>query len=106
MKNKLLRAIQRSEFAYSAYLKNKRYFQAIRIYNANKVVYGLLEEFLFLCEEKDIEIVCNYLFHLEDWFNQFENKNKEEKMELSSEFVFERLENAVPFPKDFKDKLL
>lgn len=106
MKSKLLRAIQRSEFAYSAYIENKKYFQALRIYKANKIIYDLLEEYLLLCDEKDIELVCNYLFHLEDWFNQFDEKSKGINMELSSKFVFERLNYAIPFPKDFKNRLI
>lgn len=106
MKTKLLRAIQRSEFAHVEYKKNKKYFQALRIYKANQLVYQLLEEYLYVCEKEDIEEVCKYLFHLEDWSNQFQYETQNKNIELSKEFVFQRLAFSIPYPKDFKNRLL
>ncbi|AZA85006.1 hypothetical protein C1637_22260 [Chryseobacterium lactis] len=100
--NKLLRALDRSEKAYALYLHNKKYFQALRIYNANKNIYELLNEYIYTCEEKDTPLVIEYIFHLEDWFNQFET---EESTNLADVFVFHRLEGAISFPKNFKNIL-
>lgn len=104
MKNKLKRAIHRSERAYQAYLENKKYFQALRIYLANEVVYDLLNQFIFECEESELSLVEEYIFHLEDWFYQFEKES--EQKDLEDEFVFDRLENSFSFPSQFKKVLL
>jgi len=94
----------RSEKAYTAYQSQQYYFQALRIYHANTKLYSLLEDYLFVCEEREQEDVCTYLFHLEDWMNQFKNhENKNES--YTSSFVFERWKGAIPFPKQFVDIL-
>lgn len=106
MKSKLARAIQRSELAYSYYKENKHYFQALRIYEANKLVYSLLQEFLLESEEDQTVVICDYMFHLEDWFNQFEEEVQKQNIALHDQFVFTRLENMIPFPKEFKKILI
>ena len=49
IKEKLQRAIRRSEKAYKAYQEQQFYFQALRIYRANRKLYGLLEDYLLVC---------------------------------------------------------
>jgi len=102
-KKKLKRAIDPSQTAYKLYLVDKKYYQALRIRKANKNVYELLEFFLYECGEDEVEIVQNYLFHLEDWFNQFESECI--GVGLNDDFVFTRLERGIPFPKEFKNYL-
>lgn len=96
---KLLKAIYRSEYAYNEYVKDKFFFQAIRIYNANKVIYSLLQDYLLVCNEVHEHAVCTYLFHLEDWTYQFETVSLNVKP--NDVFVFERWVGGVEFPKDF-----
>jgi len=100
--NKLLRALERSEKAYSLYLQDKKYFQALRIFNANKIIYELLNEYIFICDKDNVSETIEYIFHLEDWFNQFES---EKSHGLYSVFVFQRLEGSIAFPKKFKNSL-
>lgn len=100
---KLLRAIHRSELAYSEYLNQKYFFQALRIYSANKVVYSLLEEYLLECSNEIKNNVCEYLFHLEDWINQFEYYKK--NINPTDVFVFERWDGSISFPKHFVESL-
>ncbi len=99
MKDKLIRAIYRSELAYANYCDQKLFFQAFRIYKANKRIYLLLEEYLLDCPNDLKQDVCIYLFHLEDWINQFEyhytNTNP------TSVFIFERWNGGIAFPKEF-----
>lgn len=104
MKNNLLRAIERGEQAYRLYLENRKYFQALRIYKANQETYRLLNEFIYSCDEDILNDVITYLFHLEDWFHQFELSNT--TCELDSMFVFERFEHSLAFPQHFKKLLL
>jgi hypothetical protein len=104
-KNKILRAIIRSENAYYFYSQDKKYFQALRIYYANQIIYKLLNEYIYECEEIQMEQVTEYLFHLEDWFAQFE-KEMIKIDNLNQEFVFYRFDNSIAFPKDFKKILL
>lgn len=101
---KLIRALQRSSNAYELYKEDKMYFQALRIFKANKKMYDLLIEYSFLCEESILKEVYNYIFHLEDWFEQFE-QFATETVQLEDVFVFERLKNSIPFPSDFTNKL-
>jgi len=100
IKEKLLRAIYRSESAYLEYKKQQLFFQALRIYKANKAVYELLEYYLLECPNEHINDVCNYIYHLDDWLTQFEDCKKE-MQSPTDVFVFERWQGGVPFPKDF-----
>src|SRR5690606_8973239 len=98
-------AIGRSQAAYNLYVPEKKYFQALRIKSANLNVYEILEVYLYECEENEKEAIQQYIFHLEDWFNQFEELERTGP-ELESEFVFERLKNSPEFPKTFVNKIL
>lgn len=104
IKEKLQRAIRRSEKAYKAYQEQQFYFQALRIYRANRKLYGLLEDYLLVCEEREQDEVCEYLFHLEDWMNQFK-EHEEKNKNYTTSFIFQRWEGAVAFPKQFVEKL-
>lgn len=105
IKDEILRAIIRSEKAYHYYSQDKKYFQALRIYYANQIIYELLNKYIYKCKEEHMDQVTEYLFHLEDWFAQFE-KEMIEIDNLDQEFVFHRFENSIPFPKDFKKILV
>lgn len=104
IKQQLLRSILRSENAYAQYLENKRYHQALRIYKANQVIYHLLCGYSLDCNDEVLNSVLNYIFHLEDWFAQFE-KLKKSNPNLEDPFVFEKLEHGIPYPKEFKSTL-
>lgn len=104
IKQQLLRSILRSENAYAHYLENNRYYQALRIYKANQVIYDLLCGYSLNCNERELNLVLNYIFHLEDWFAQFEELKKSSPG-LEDSFVFERLEHSLSYPKEFKQLL-
>ncbi|MFA5619188.1 MAG: hypothetical protein WDA08_02640 [Weeksellaceae bacterium] len=103
IKENLKRAILRSELAYEHYKSDKLYFQALRIFSANQEVYKNLVEYSQTCNEEELQDVFNYIFHLEDWFNQFENEMLH--VELNEVFVFERLEKGIAYPNEFIKKL-
>lgn len=103
--NKLQKAIGRSQSAYELYVSEKKYFQALRIKFANTSIYELLESYLYECTEDEIEGVQQYIFHLEDWFNQFEELEND-LPSLESEFVFQRLKDSPEYPKRFVNKIL
>jgi hypothetical protein len=100
----ILRSIERTTRAYNLYKEDRMFYQALRIHKANKQVYELLVQFSHTCEESILKDVHNYIFHLEDWFEQFD-KFVTETIQLEDVFVFERLKNSIPFPSDFIDKL-
>jgi len=104
IEKQLLRSIMRSESAYAYYLENKRYHQALRIFKANQTVYGFLCMYSLDCSEEILELVHDYIFHLEDWFAQFK-RLKKTNPGLEDTFVFEQLENGITYPKDFKQFL-
>jgi len=104
LEKKIIREIQRSTNAYELYKEDKMYYQALRIFSANKKIYKLLVQYSYDCEEAILKDVYNYIFHLEDWFNQF-HKYADKPIELEAEFVFERLKNSIPFPSDFINKI-
>ena len=99
IKNKLHRAIGLSQSAYDLYRLEKKYYQALRIKHANEKVYELLELFLYKCDEKEVKVVHTYIFHLEDWFNQFADLELR-VTDLASEFIFARFETSPAFPKE------
>lgn len=105
-KHKLNRAIQRSERAYQDYLTHRMYFQALRIHNANKKVYELLDLYLYEANGDEVELLCDYLFHLEDWFHQFESESSKEGLTLESKFAFEKLLYSKSFPSEIKNIFL
>lgn len=100
MIEKIIRAIQRSQMAYERYKDNKLYYQALRIYRANVELYDLLNEFLYECENHLQMEVINYLFHLEDWFEQFKELETTNPM-LGDRFVFKRFKDSPSFPNSF-----
>ena len=101
----LIQVIERSEFAYKLYQKDKKYFQAIRIYNSNKLIYTILELMLLDDNCIDKNKIINFLFHLDDWFSQFSEAIESRSYSLNETFVFDRIEGMVPFPKDFISEL-
>jgi hypothetical protein len=88
--------------AYELYMTEKKYYQALRIWEANKETYKLLLVFLYDCNEEELETVLNHIFHLEDWFNQFE-ESKKVVPNLESEFFFTRFKGSPKFPKHIID---
>lgn len=97
----LLNAIERSENAYKMYLDEKKYFQAIRIFNSNKLVYSILESMLIEDNGLNKKEIINYIFHLDDWFSQFNELKISSSIGLNETFVFERIEGMIPFPINF-----
>ncbi len=104
LKEKIIRSIGRSTKAYDLYKNDKMYYQALRIFKANTKVYELLVQFSYSCDEAIVQEVYHFIFHLEDWFEQF-NKFASNPTQLEDVFVFERLKNSIPFPSDFINKL-
>lgn len=101
----LIQLIERSELAYQLYIKDKKYFQAIRIFNSNKLIYNILESILLEDNDIDKKKIINFLFHLDDWFSQFNEAIESRSYLLNDTFVFERVEGMFPFPKDFISEL-
>lgn len=95
-KKRINLAIIRSEKAYRYYLKDKLYFQALRIYKANEILYNLLQEYQLNCSNEEQEKICNYIFHLEDWMLQFEDNKIKVKSPIEI-FIFERWKESIPF---------
>ncbi|MBX2827789.1 MAG: hypothetical protein KTR22_06480 [Flavobacteriaceae bacterium] len=108
MKNKevLKRAILRSQEAYRIYVNAPSYLQALRIYNANEIIYDCLYEHYADPSNGEAEDLLTYIFHLEDWFHQFQEHEKENQPKLTDTFQFERHKDAIPFPKELINHLI
>jgi DNA polymerase III delta prime subunit len=104
IEHKISRSILRSTTAFELYKQDKMYYQALRIYKANKKIYKLLVQYSYSCEESILNDVHNYIFHLEDWFEQFQNFSSN-SIQLEDVFVFDRLKNSIAFPSNFIHKL-
>ena len=76
------------------------YYQALRIYKANEEVYRLLQEYLYESDMKDSKALISFIFHIEDWVEQFNNTVKKLKPQPEDVFVFDRLLNSIEYPKD------
>lgn len=101
---KLQRAILRSNIAYNLYLSNKTFIAAKRIYKSNKIIYDLLNEYIFIVEDNYVSDLINYMMHLEDWFIQFESEESKVK-DISEVFIFERVTGGIPYPNEFVTKI-
>lgn len=99
--NSLRKAIQRSNKAYELYIEAPVYLQALRIYEANQEVYALLLTYYYEEDIKDHSLTLQYIYHLEDWFHQFVAFEESNGPALEDNFVFIRLKNAIPYPKEF-----
>lgn len=104
--SKLQISLIRCNQAYEMYNDEKKYYQAKRIYKANLKVYNFLEEYLYT-NPKSKEMIINFIFHLEDWFEQFYELeiNLKKDLNLNSEFMFLRLDKSPSFPNDFLEKI-
>ena len=92
--SKIMFNLERSQRAYSLYCVNKNYVQALRIFRDNIENYNLL---ISNCEVwLQSQPIIDYLFHLEDWFEQFKNLEKNMSPKLEDEFIFERI-NLILF---------
>lgn len=102
---KLQRAIRRSQIVYLKYLESKTYLAAKRIYSANIEVYDLLKDYLYEVEDDLFEATVEYMSHMEDWFLQF---NEEEKQitNISNLFAFERVNGGISYPTQYITKIL
>lgn len=94
--------IKRSEIAYQVYSRNKNYHNALHIFHANEIIYDKLNNLL---KEQDLsesflELIINYLFHLEDWFLQFSILELE-IVKPEQDFSFLPLEDNIPYPANF-----
>lgn len=90
--------LERSQRAYRLYCENKNYAQALRIFKANVEIYNII---IINCEAwSQTQPIIDYIFHLEDWFEQFKNLEQEMSPKLEDKFIFERLDCYIPFPKD------
>jgi hypothetical protein len=96
--SKLIFQIERSQKAYQLYLSDKRYFQALRIFNANQQIYHIVASGE-ISDDSIRDLIVEYVFHLEDWFVQFKYFERSQKPELEDVFVFEPLSDSVRFPK-------
>ena len=101
LKHKLLFHLKRSQQAYKAYVGEKKYYQALRIFQANQAIYILLPEGAGKYGAHE-EAIITYMFHLEDWFQQFLQLQGKINPALEDEFVFLRLEGAPAFPSDIE----
>ncbi len=103
MNKALNNSIALSQAAYDAYKNDKKFYQALRIYNANKRVYKHLENALDDTDSETVlKVIQNYLFHLDDWMHQFEFEKELLKPSLNQTFVFQRLEGMIAYSEEFR----
>lgn len=100
---KIIFHIERSQLAYDLYKKEKKYYQALRIYKANKAVYSLLIENGHFWKDVPANSIMEYIFHLEDWFEQFDHLTSSSVLGLEDKFVFNRFEHSPPFSNKIID---
>ncbi len=101
--NAIIFHIERAQEAYQLYLQGRKYYQALRIYKANQNIYFLINENAHFWIHADKSAIINFLFHLEDWFEQFNLLVTLKSPELKDEFIFDRFENSPAFPKNIID---
>ena len=106
MLHNLINNMQRAEVAYQKYKICPNYHHAKHIYHANKTIYEELNKLLSQPANfsYDIKQVIDYIFHLEDWFLQFE-KLEGSIEDLEQEFIFMPFKSFISFPQNFKESI-
>ena len=102
-KKRLSFLINRSNILYQNYIKEPIYVNALSIKNVNSSIidFLLVNGWSF---END-EAVNTIISHYEGWYFQFLEHEKQD-FDLTSKFVFNRLESVLPYPNNFINKLL
>ncbi|MBK9479826.1 MAG: hypothetical protein IPP56_00040 [Bacteroidetes bacterium] len=95
----LVMQFDRSANCYARYLKNKSYLNAKTLKQANSEILRLLMDKSSLIPEKLNSDALLLIDHLDVWFAQFEQLEKELNPHASSEFVFYRTAEGTEFPK-------
>jgi hypothetical protein len=91
--------IEISQLAYEDYSLGRTFFLAKRIYSVNKIIYNELWEYVEHSND-NVKGISEYLFHLHDWFEQFDQAATKVKLPTDT-FIFERWENSKSFSINF-----
>ena len=102
-KKKLSFLISRSNLLYQQYIKKTIYINALSIKNVNSEIIEFLTQNGYLFDND--EAVNTVITHYEGWLFQFLDYEKQ-GFDLSSEFIFKRMDVVLPYPKVFIEKLL
>ena len=104
--NKLIvwsKCIKRCQLVYNLYRADQTYLCANRIFLANLKLYEASEA--LYNNSEGFEDLIFLLIHLDDWFLQFEELKLSKPLCVGL-FVFQRVNGAVPYPKEIINKIL
>lgn len=102
-KKKLSFLIKRSNLLYQQYLNKPIYINALSIKSVNSAIIDFLIQNGYLFNNE--EAVNNVITHYEGWYFQFLEYERQ-GFDLSSKFIFKRLDDVLPYPKEFIEIIL
>lgn len=89
-----------SDNSFNNYLEDKFYLHALCINKSNKLIYNhILENAPFWPTDLQLHLI-RLLGHLDIWFIQFSDLEKQKNFKLDEAFVFYHLDNKSAYPKD------
>jgi hypothetical protein len=95
----LVLQFERSGNSYKRYLSNHHYLHAQTLKVANSEIMRLLLEKSFLIPENLKPEALKVIDHLDVWFVQFEQLEKDINPNANTVFIFERPQESIEFPK-------
>ena len=94
-----------SDKAYKKYLSNKIYLHARNIRKANKQVYKLMMKKMAIIPADLQEDCIALLNHYDCWMRQFKEEEQLRKPSMNDEFIFNRLDEQMAFPRLSEQKI-
>jgi len=98
---KVVAQLDASQISYKTYMNNQFYINARDIYTINRSLVNFIEANSYLIKEDDLEGFKKLITHFKGWKNQFDEEVNLSNPKDDDIFVFERNENALPFPATF-----
>lgn len=94
-----------SDKAYRKYMTNKIYLHALNIRKANKQVYKLFIKKCDVIPAYLQEDCIELLNHYDCWMRQFREEENRRKPLLKDEFIFNRIDDQMAFPRLSEQKI-
>ena len=92
--------------AYEKYMANKIFLHALNIRKANEMIYKLMLDKISIIPINLQQDCIELLNHFDCWFTQFNYEQQKRQPLISDEFVFNRLDGQMGYPRASEERIL
>lgn len=98
--NRLEFRMKEGQLHYNSYLINHHYIFAKALFQTNQEIAFLIDELsVYLKEGEKRNTILEWSAHLDIWMLQFEELESELYPKSEDEFIFQRIDGSLAFPK-------